>query len=276
MLKIDSHQHFWIYDEVRDSWITDEMAVLRADYMPSTLLTTLQQHHFDGSVVIQSDQSPAENLFQIKNAENHPFVKGIVGWVDLQADDIEAQLTDLQQYHKLKGFRHILQGENDRALMLKPKFVNGIGKLQSFGYTYDVLIFPDQLKYAAELAAKFPDQPFVLNHIAKPGIKAGAIEEWKKDIIALAQHENVYCKVSGMVTEADWKHWKEADFRPYLDVVFDAFGIERVMYGSDWPVCLVAASYQQTLGLMEGYTSKLSPDEQMLFWGGNATKFYNL
>lgn len=276
MLKIDSHQHFWIYDAVRDSWITDDMAVLRADYLPSTLLPILQQHHFDGCVVVQSDQSPAENLFQLKNAADNTFVKGVVGWVDLQAEDIEDQLADLKQYDKLKGFRHILQGEKDRALMLKPTFLNGISKLQAYGYTYDILIFPDQLKYAAELVAKFPDQPFVLDHIAKPAIKAGTIEEWKKDIVALAQHPNVHCKVSGMVTEADWKHWEEADFRPYLDVVFEAFGIERVMYGSDWPVCLVAASYQQTLGLMEAYTSKLSSDEQALFWGANATKFYNL
>ncbi|SMD05435.1 amidohydrolase family protein [Pedobacter nyackensis] len=276
MLKIDAHQHFWIYDDVRDSWISEEMAVLRADFMPSQLLAELQQHHFDGSVVVQSDQSSEENLFQIKNAKHHDFVKGIVGWVDLQAEDIEDQLSGLTEYDKLKGFRHILQGEKDRALMLKPAFLNGISKLKSFNYTYDVLIFPDQLKFAAELAAKFPDQLFVLDHIAKPDIKGSSIAEWKKDIIALAQHENVYCKVSGIVTEADWANWKDEDFRPYLDVVFETFGIARLMYGSDWPVCLVAASYPQVVGLMEGYTSQLSSDEQALFWGGNATRFYNL
>lgn len=276
MLKIDVHQHFWIYDKVRDSWITADMAVLRADFMPPQLLTELQQHHFDGCVVVQSDQSMAENLFQLKNAEAHDFVKGIVGWVDLQADDINDQLSVLSEYNKLKGFRHILQGETDRALMLRPEFLNGISKLKQFGFTYDILIFPDQLKYAAELAARFPDQPFVLDHIAKPDIKSGRIDEWKRDIMALARHENVYCKVSGMVTEADWRNWKRADFDPYLDVVFEAFGIERLMYGSDWPVCLLAASYQQVLNLMEGYTSKLSAEEQSMFWGGNATRFYNL
>lgn len=276
MLKIDSHQHFWIYDEVRDSWITEDMAVLRADFMPNHLLAELQQHHFDGSIVVQSDQSPAENLFQLENATNNTFVKGVVGWVDLQSAAIEDELAELSHYSKLKGFRHILQGEKDRALMLKPEFLNGIAKLGPLGYTYDVLIFPDQLKYAAEFAAKFPDQPFVLDHIAKPDIKNGTIEEWKKDIIALAAHENVYCKVSGMVTEADWKQWKIEDFNPYLDVVFEAFGVERLMYGSDWPVCLVAASYQQVLGLVEQYTTKLTANEQAMFWGGNATKFYNL
>jgi len=276
MLKIDAHQHFWIFDEVRDSWITDDMAVIRADFMPNHLLAELQQHNFDGSVVVQSDQTQAENLFQLENADKNTFVKGVVGWVDLQAAAIEDQLSALSAYQKLKGFRHILQGEKDRALMLKPEFMNGIGKLRQFGYTYDLLIFPDQLKYATEFAARFPDQPMVLDHIAKPDIKNGTIAEWKKDITALAKCENVCCKVSGMVTEADWKLWKPEDFTPYLDVVFEAFGVERLMYGSDWPVCLIAASYQQVLGLMEQYTLKLSADEQAMFWGGNATKFYNL
>lgn len=276
MLKIDAHQHFWIYDEVRDSWITDDIAVIRADFMPDQLLTELQQHKFDGSVVVQSDQSPAENRFQLENADKNTFVKGVVGWVDLQAPDIEDQLSALSVYDKLKGFRHILQGEKDRSLMLRPEFVNGISKLKQFDYTYDLLVLPDQLKYAAEFAAKFPDQPLVLDHIAKPDIKNGTIAEWKKDIEALARQENVWCKVSGMVTEADWKQWKPEDFTPYLDVVFEAFGPQRLMYGSDWPVCLIAATYQQVVDLMEQYTLKLSADEHAMFWGGNATKFYNL
>lgn len=276
MLKIDAHQHFWIYDPVRDSWINDDMAVLKADFMPEQLLGLLQQHYFDGSVVVQSDQSDTENLFQLSNAAENPFVKGVVGWVDLRAADVGERLEELSGYEKMKGFRHILQGEQDRALMLKPEFVKGISKLKQFNYTYDILIFPDQLKYAAELVSKFPDQPFVLDHIAKPDIKNGTTADWKKDILALAKHENVSCKVSGMVTEADWKNWKASNFEPYLDIVFEAFGIERLMYGSDWPVCLVAASYAQTLGLMETYTAKLSVNEQELFWGGNAVKFYNL
>lgn len=276
MLKIDAHQHFWIFDAVRDSWISDEMAVLRADYMPDQLLTELQRHHFDGSVVVQSDQSVAENLFQLENAADNAFVKGVVGWIDLRSADIDEQLAALSGYKKLKGFRHILQGEQDRALMLKPEFMNGLRKLSPLGYTYDVLIFPDQLKYAAEFAGELPDQPLVLDHIAKPDIKNKSIAEWENDIKALAKYENVFCKVSGMVTEADWKHWKTEDFTPYLDVIFEAFGAERLMYGSDWPVCLVAASYQEALGITEQYVSKLSAHEQEMFWGGNATKFYNL
>lgn len=276
MLKIDSHQHFWKYNEVRDSWITADMAVLRDDFLPQQLKPILQQHQFDGCVVVQSDQTPEENLFQLGHAREHAFVKGVVGWVDLQAANITGQLEELSTYEQLKGFRHILQGEADPELMLKPAFMNGISQLRQFGFTYDILIFPHQLKYAAELVGKFPDQQFVLDHIAKPAIKAGTIADWEPDIRLLAKHENVSCKVSGMVTEADWKHWTPNDFNPYLDVVFEAFGANRVMYGSDWPVCLLAADYEEVLSLLENYTAQLSTNEQELFWGGNATHFYKL
>jgi L-fuconolactonase len=276
MLKIDSHQHFWKYDELRDSWITEEMAVLRDDFLPQHLKPILDHYQFDGCVVVQSDQSQQENEFQLSHAATHSFIKGVVGWVDLQAKDISDQLAELRKHEKLKGFREILQGAADSALMLKPEFVNGISKLKNFGFTYDILIYPHQLKYAEELATRFPDQPFVLDHIAKPGIKAGSISPWKEDIKRLAKHENVSCKVSGMVTEADWKYWKVQDFDPYLDLVFEAFGAKRLMFGSDWPVCLLAGDYGSVLNVMENYIAKLSEHEQGLFWGGNASQFYNL
>ncbi|WP_448105271.1 amidohydrolase family protein [Pedobacter panaciterrae] len=276
MLRIDSHQHFWKYNAVRDSWITDDMAVLQDDFLPMHLQPVLQHFDFDGCVVVQADQSAAENAFQLQNAKDHSFIKGIVGWVDLRAANISEQLADLSEHPQMKGFRHILQGETDRALMLKPDFVNGISKLKDYGFTYDILVFPDQLQYAAELVAKFPDQPFVLDHIAKPDVKNKNIEDWALDIQKLAAHENVYCKISGLVTEADWKYWKKEDFTPYLDVVFEAFGTNRLMYGSDWPVSLVAAAYGQVVDLAKSYVSELSENEQGLFWGGNATKFYNL
>ncbi|WP_324672107.1 amidohydrolase family protein [Hymenobacter sp. GOD-10R] len=275
-IKIDSHQHFWQFDPVRDGWITDEMAVIRRDCLPPDLAPILQRHGFAGSVVVQSDQSEAENEFQLRNAAAHAFIKGVVGWVDLRADNITERLAYYQQFEKLKGFRHVLQGEADRALMLTPNFKRGIGALRQFGYTYDILIFPDQLRYAAELVASFPDQPFVLDHIAKPYIKDQKLEGWEQDIRALAAHENVWCKVSGMVTEADWHHWQSADFRPYLDVVFDAFGADKVMFGSDWPVCEVAGGYDRMLGLAHNYLGSFSAAEQAQFWGGNATGFYKL
>jgi len=276
MLKIDAHQHFWVYDAVRDSWISEDMAVLRKDYLPEDLFPLLQEHQFDGCVVVQSDQSNAENLFQLTNADAYDFVKGVVGWVDLQAENISDQLAAWGTFNKLKGFRHILQGEADRALMLKSAFLNGIQALQPFGYTYDILIFPDQLKFATELATKFPNQKFVLDHIAKPDIKNQNIKDWQQDIQALGTLENVYCKVSGMITEADWSNWKSGDFTAYLDVVFEAFGAKRVMYGSDWPVCLAAGSYAAVVNLVEEYTKTLSANERDLFWGGNAINFYNL
>jgi L-fuconolactonase len=276
MLKIDAHQHFWIYNPIRDQWINDEMAILRDDFMPEHLQPILEHYGFQGTVVVQSDQSPEENLFHLKNAGQYPFIKAVVGWVDLQAKDVEEQLAAYSQYKILKGFRSILQGEKDRSLMLKPDFKHGISRLQRFGYTYDLLVLPDQLKYALELVSAFPDQLFVLDHIGKPNIRHKAIAEWRSDIKALAKQENVYCKVSGMVTEADFRNWKFEDFKPYLDVIFESFDVNRVMYGSDWPVCRLAATFGEVAGILDGYTASFSENEKALFWGGNACKFYNI
>ena len=276
MQKIDAHQHFWNFDPVRDSWITDDMSALQKDFMPKDIFPLLQQHEFSGTVVVQSDQSEEENIFQLKNAAEHDFIKGIVGWVDLQAGNIEDRLSYYAQFSKMKGFRHVLQGETDRALMLKPAFKNGISLLNKYHFTYDILIFPDQLKYAAELAKEFPDQLFVIDHIAKPDIKNKKITGWKEDIQNIAAAENVYCKISGMVTEADLENWKKDDFNPYIDTVVEAFGTNRIMYGSDWPVCLLAAPYGLVLDIVREYFSSFSKNEQDNFFGKNACTFYNL
>ncbi|MES2828392.1 MAG: amidohydrolase family protein [Bacteroidota bacterium] len=276
MLKIDSHQHFWNYTSDMDSWINDEMAVLRNDFMPEDLRPLLMQSGFDGCVAVQADQSPEENNFLLKHAEDNDFIMGVVGWVDLRAEDLSEQLSELSRHKKLKGFRHILQGEEDRALMLQPDFLRGIGELKKHGFTYDVLIYPDQLQYLLGMLKANPGQPFVLDHIAKPDIKNNSIGDWKVRLEDLKGFDNLYCKVSGMVTEADWKNWKQEDFIPYLDVIFETFGADRVMFGSDWPVCLVAASYAEVNTILETYISNLSLNEQELFWGGNAVKFYNL
>jgi len=276
MQKIDAHQHFWNFDPVRDSWITDDMSAIQKDFMPKDIFPLLQQHEFSGTVVVQSDQSEEENIFQLKNAAEHDFIKGIVGWVDLQAGNIEDRLSYYAQFSKMKGFRHVLQGETDRALMLKPAFKNGISLLNKYHFTYDILIFPDQLKYAAELAKEFPDQLFVIDHIAKPDIKNKKITGWKEDIQNIAAAENVYCKISGMVTEADLENWKKDDFNPYIDTVVEAFGTNRIMYGSDWPVCLLAAPYGLVLDIVREYFSSFSKNEQDNFFGKNACTFYNL
>ena len=275
-MRIDAHQHFWKFDPVRDSWITDEMAVIQKDFFPRDLKESLLRNDFDGSVVVQSDQSENENEFQLKNAEENDFIKGVVGWVDLRAQDVEERLAHYSSFKKMKGFRHVLQGESDRSLMLKPEFMIGIGKLEKYEFTYDILICADQLKYIPEFVGAFMNQKFVIDHLAKPGIKNRDITEWKKEMEKIARFENVYCKISGMVTEADWKNWRQEDFIPYLDVVIEAFGPNRIMYGSDWPVCLVAASYEEMLGIVEEYFCSFSGTEQELFFGKNAIQFYNL
>ncbi|MFT2011282.1 amidohydrolase family protein [Pontibacter sp. 13R65] len=276
MLRIDAHQHFWKFDPVRDSWINEDMAVIQRDFLPEDLKPVLQQNGFDGCVLVQSAQPEFENDFLLKQAAHHDFIKGVVGWVDFFADDLEQRLEEYTQHKKLKGFRYILQGAEDRALMLTPEFRKGIARLQKFGYTYDVLIFPDQLAYTKEFVAEFPDQPFVIDHLAKPYIKDQKLDGWKQDMQAVAQHEQVFCKISGMVTEADWKNWKKEDFRPYLDTVVEAFGPNRIMYGSDWPVCLVAGAYEEMLGIVQDYFASYSKEEQAAFFGGNATTFYQL
>ncbi|MEO8112532.1 MAG: amidohydrolase family protein [Ginsengibacter sp.] len=273
---IDAHQHFWKFDPVRDSWINDDMKIIQKDFLPTDLEGILKENGIDGSIVVQSDQSENENAFQLKNADQYGFIKGVVGWVDLQAANIEDKLAYYQEFKKLKGFRHVLQGETQRDYMLQPAFQRGIGLLHKYGFTYDLLILPDQLKYAAQLAHNFPGQNFVLDHIAKPGIKNKEINEWEKNIATLAAYENVYCKISGMVTEADWKNWTKDDFQPYLDVVVNAFGTKRIMFGSDWPVCLVAASYKKMKGIVDDYFSSFSQDEQEDFFWQTASKFYNL
>ena len=276
MARIDSHQHFWQFDPVKDSWITDDMSVIQRDFLPHDLQPLLAENNFDGCITVQSDQSEEHNAFLSGLANDNNFIKGIVGWTDLQADKIEDRLAHYRTFKKLKGFRHVLQGEADRSLMLHPKFMNGISKLQQYNFTYDILIFPDQLQYIPEFVSAFPEQKFVIDHIAKPAIKEGKIDGWKKDMQAVASYENVWCKISGMVTEADWKNWQPSDFAPYLDVVTEAFGTKRIVYGSDWPVCLVAGSYNEMLAIVTSYFTAFSADERSAFFGGNAASFYNL
>jgi L-fuconolactonase len=276
MQKIDSHQHFWKFDPVRDSWITDDMSAIQKDFLPADLQPILEQNGFDGCVAVQADQSMEQTNFLLDLAVDNSFIKGVVGWVDLQANDIVEQLHELKNQKLLKGFRHVLQGEADRAFMLQPAFMKGIGALKQFDFTYDILIYEDQLKYIPGFVAAFPNQKFVIDHLAKPAIKSQSIDQWKQDMMSVAQHENVYCKLSGMVTEANWHNWRQDYFDPYIDVVAEAFGPNRIMFGSDWPVCLVAASYEEVIGIVEEYFSEFTADEQAQFFGLNAIEFYNL
>ena len=272
---IDAHQHFWHYEPVKHSWINDEMAAIRKDFLPDDLLPVLKENNVDGCVAVQADQTEAETNFLLKLADENNFIKGVVGWVDVRSDNLVQRLEHYTQSKKLKGFRHVLQGE-EPAFMLQPSFLKGIGLLQQFNFTYDILIFPKHLQAAIQLVKQFPDQQFIIDHIAKPYIKDGLIDEWKKDIRAIAQFPNTHCKISGMVTEADMRNWKPADFTPYLDVVTEAFGINRIMYGSDWPVCLAAGSYKKVIGIVKNYFSSFSLNEQQAFFSKNAQAFYHL
>jgi L-fuconolactonase len=275
-MRIDAHQHFWQYNAARDSWITDDMSVIQRDFFPKDLESLLQHHNIDGCIAVQASQSEDENKFLLQLANENDFIKGVVGWVDLKVPDIQAQLQHYQQFPKLKGFRHVLQGEVDRAFMLQPSFMKGIGALKEYGYTYDILIYTDQLQFIPDFVSAFPGQKFVIDHLAKPGIKNKEINDWSKAMQAIAAHPNVWCKISGMVTEADWHHWKKEDFFPYLDVVVNAFGTDRIMFGSDWPVCLVAASYDKMIGIVQEYFQSFTTEEQLNFFGNNTATFYNL
>jgi L-fuconolactonase len=275
-MTIDSHQHFWKYNAPTHDWITDEMSVIQRDFLPSDLEPILKQNNIDGCVAVQADQSEAETDFLLELSKENSFVKGIVGWVDLLADDVYERLEHYAQFEKIKGFRHIVQGESDSEFMLRPKFKNGITELSANDFTYDILIYHFQLEQAINLVKLFPDQKFVIDHIAKPDIKSGEYTEWQINIKKLALHQNVYCKVSGMVTEGEWQGWKNSDFKIYLDTVVKAFGTDRLMYGSDWPVCLVAGQYEEQLNIVQAYFSSFSSLEKKKIMGGNAVKFYQL
>jgi L-fuconolactonase len=275
-MKIDSHQHFWQYNAVKHSWIDDSMSVLQKDFLPADIFPHLQQNGFDGCVTVQCETSGTEITDMLQYAASNSFIKGVVGWADFTSSDIATQLQHYAQFPLLKGFRHVVQAEPDADFLLRTDFCNGIAQLQPYGFTYDILIYPHQLRAALKFVQRFPNQLFVIDHIAKPYISNQTIEPWATYIKALGAFENVYCKVSGMVTEADWHNWQPVDFTPYLDVVFGAFGTQRTMFGSDWPVCNVAGGYKDVCSIPTAYLSGFSAEEQAGFWGGNACRFYQL
>jgi len=275
-MNIDSHQHFWRYDAVRDAWITDSMAVLKRDFLPEQLAPELSANGMDASIAVQADQSENETTFLLGLAEENPGIAGVVGWVDLRSTDVGQRLEHFSHFPKLRGFRHIAQSEPDDRFLVQEQFVAGVAQLRTFGFTYDILIYPKQLPAAIELAARLPEQRFVVDHLAKPEIKSAKTAPWAAQIKNIAQNKNVFCKLSGLVTEADWKRWKADDFKPYLDVIFEAFSPERVMFGSDWPVYLLAATYRQVKQLIAGYVKGFPRSDQQNIFGGNAVRFYGI
>ncbi|MCR8666736.1 amidohydrolase family protein [Aestuariibaculum sp. M13] len=273
---IDSHQHFWKYEPVKHAWIDDDMAVIRKDFMPSDLQSVYQDNGVDGCVAVQADQTLEETDFLLQLSKDNSFIKGVVGWVDLRADNLETTLEKYIEANKLKGFRHVVQGEPDHNFLLRPDFLRGIEVLQKNNYTYDILIFPHQLGAALEFVKCFPNMNFVVDHIAKPYIKDGFYDGWAALMTEIAKYENVYCKMSGIITEADYHTWTPEQIQPYMELVLEAFGSNRVMYGSDWPVCLVAGNYTKVKELTTNFIATLSTSEQQQIMGTNAVKFYKL
>jgi L-fuconolactonase len=271
--RIDSHQHFWRYSPATHGWIDDGMAVLKRDFLPQDLSPLLAARNYLGCVAVQAQLSVDETSWLLDLADQHPFILGVVGWVDLTAPDVARVLAPLAKRRKLRGIRHVVQAEPD-DFMLRPDFQRGIAALAPLGLTYDILVYHRQLPAALSLVERFPEQKFVVDHLAKPDIKAAVREPWATNMRALARHPNVFCKLSGMVTEADWRAWKPEDLGFYLNVALESFGPERLMIGSDWPVCSLAGSYDRVMAVVEHFVSPLAAAEAIL--GGTAAKFYGL
>lgn len=275
-MHIDAHQHFWFYNAAEYAWIDESMASLRRDFFPEHLKQELDRAGFHGCVAVQARQTLEETNWLLKLAAEWPFILGVVGWVDLRSAKLQSQLRTLAKEPRLVGVRHIVQSEPDDRFLLQPEFLCGIAALEEFGLAYDILIYEKHLPVAAEFVQRFPRQRFVLDHLAKPAIKDGKIHPWEEGIRNLAAFPNVYCKLSGLVTEAHWRQWTPEQLKPYLDIAWDSFGADRLMIGSDWPVCTVAANYSRTIGVVERFLEECSAEEREKVMGGNAREFYKL
>jgi L-fuconolactonase len=276
-LKIDSHQHFWNYDPKVHIWMDDRMGVIKKDFLPADLKTELDKANLDGCVAVQASQTEEENHFLINLAARNDFIKGIVGWVDLKADNLEERLNYYKKFEIIKGFRHVIHDEPDVDFMLDSRFMGGVKLLKEYNYTYDLLIYPIHLENTMKFVNALPDQKFVIDHIAKPTIQTGANKEfWKEQLQLIAENPNLYIKVSGMVTEAKWNHWTYEDFVPYLESIVESFSPERIMYGSDWPVSNLSSNYQSMYEIVKHYFSSFSTQDQAQVFGLTAKNFYNL
>jgi L-fuconolactonase len=279
-MRIDSHQHFWNYSVAEYPWISAGMERLACDHLPADLEAVARPVGVVGSVAVQARQSLAETRWLLSLANQHPFIRGVVGWVDLRSEHVADDLAILADDEKFVGVRHVVQDEPDPRFVLGEAFVRGVRALHRFGLTYDLLIYPHQLPVAIDLVGLLPEQPFVLDHLAKPRIKlppkAGEMADWRRDIETLARHDNVCCKLSGLVTEAAWRQWQPADFTPVLDIALAAFGPDRLMFGSDWPVCLLSSEYAEVVGIIDDFISTLTPAEQSLIWADTACRVYRI
>lgn len=275
-MRIDSHHHFWKYDPKEYSWIDDSKRVIRRDFLPADLKQEIDQVNIDGVVSVQARQTLEETNWLLGFAATYPFIRGVVGWAPLADPHIASLLEPLAAKPKLKAIRHVIQDEPDNNFILREHFNAGVQVLQHYGLVYDILIYERHLPQAIRFVDRHANQIFVLDHIAKPRIKDRQLSPWRENITELAKRENVYCKISGMVTEADYQTWTPNDLKPYLDTVLAAFGPRRLMFGSDWPVCLVATSYSRWFKLVAAHIGQLSQSEQDRVLGGTAIEAYKL
>lgn len=272
---IDSHVHFWKYDKKRFSWISNEMKLLKQDYLPEHLALSLKRNGIDGCIAVQADDAEVETRFLVELAQTHPEIKGVIGWLDPESDSFEEKLSFFSQYPIIKGWRYSrLHNTGDYLLTEKTK--EAILLLGQRGFTFDLLLHPEQLAQASRLAASLPGQIFVLDHGGKPLIAVKEINSWKNELNQLAKNRNVFCKISGLLTETSWKNWSPADFYPYLDVLFEAFSPQRLLFGSDWPVMLLSGMYVQWKSLIEKYMENHTEEERQAVFGGNAMAVYKL
>ena len=274
-MRVDAHQHFWLYSEEEYGWISGPMAAIRRDFLPGDLFPLLVETGIDATVAVQARQSLEETDWLLDLADAHNWIAGVVGWVPLMSAGVHETLEKLAARTKLKGVRHVLQGEADE-FMQREDFNAGVALLRRYSLTYDVLVVERQLPAAIRLVDRHPEQPFMLDHIAKPLIAAHELEPWRTQIRELARRPHVCCKLSGAVTEAAFDTWTVEDLRPYIETVLECFGPERLMFGSDWPVCTVASSYTRWMSVVREFTAELSEDEQEAIFGGNAARFYGL
>jgi L-fuconolactonase len=276
-MRIDSHQHFWRFDQAAYPWIQPSMSVLRRDYLPEDLAPLLAASRIDGVVAVQAQQTVEETRWLLSLADEHAFVRGVVGWAPLVEPNVDEVMADLRRHSALKGIRHILHDEPDDRYMLRDDFQRGLARLEPYGLVYDILIFAKHLPATLELVDRFPRQSFVVDHVAKPTIAAAQFDaSWAQRLRELAQRPHVTCKLSGMVTEVRDAEWRASTLAPYVETALEAFGAERVLFGTDWPVCLLRCGYRNWTDAVAGFVARLSDSEQRAIMGENAARIYRL
>lgn len=275
-MRIDAHQHFWEYNPIKHSWISDEMSSIRKDFSPADLSPILISQHLDGCIAVQADETDQETKYLLDLSDEYEFIKGVVGWSDLKKTSTLENLKSDQRHPKLVGFRCIMQGQPDEMYLKNKVFQENLAVLSTMDYTYDLLIYHYQLPSLIQFVDQLPDNRLILDHLGKPDIKGHEIKEWKENIRILAAHPKIYCKLSGMITEADYMRWTSDDIVPYLDVVGEYFGTDRLCFGSDWPVCLVAGSYEKMMHVVEKWSDQFSSEVKNNIFGNNTERFYKI